>query len=160
MAQPDSVGILLSPRTKSKHLSSSLSRPLLPVSPLSIIFPHFLTLKRTQAGRHTEITGTPHMPVFSLKRGEMLGSPSSPTSDPARPHTGVTITADMRETVRGESAEMPELFLSLALHISGQKYSLLKERYHCTNFEKVCERFFLCFSGTGSKMDDFCKPEY
>lgn len=100
------------------------------------------------------------MPAFSLKRAEMLGSTSSPTSDPARPDTRVTIAADMGETVQGESAEMPELFLSLTLHISGQNYSPLKERCHCTNFEKVCERFFLCFSGTGSKMDDFCKPEY
>lgn len=36
---------------------------------------------------------------------------------------------------------MPELFLSVALNVSGQNSSLLKELYQCTNFEKDCERF-------------------
>lgn len=45
MAPPDSTVILLSPLTKSKHLSSSLSRPLLPVSALSIIGPCFPNLE-------------------------------------------------------------------------------------------------------------------
>lgn len=36
---------------------------------------------------------------------------------------------------------MPELFLSVALNVSGQNSSLLKELYQRTNFEKDCERF-------------------
>lgn len=47
----------------------------------------------------------------------------------------------MREAAEAHTAEMPELFLSVVLCIWGQNYSLLKELYHCKNFEKVCERF-------------------
>lgn len=81
------------------------------------------------------------MPAFSLKHTQMLGSTSLPTSDPSCVDTHIVITADMWETVEAKAAEMPELFLSAALSVSGQNYSLLKELYWCTNFEKVRGRF-------------------
>lgn len=71
----------------------------------------------------------------------MLGSTSSPTSDPACLDTHVVITADMWETVEAEATEMPELLLIVATNVSGQNSSLLKELSQRTNFEKVCERF-------------------